>query len=63
MVSVYFFVGNTCIGNGTKKYLPRQGEKVKVNGQLYKVIDVVYVIERGTFSTTEVVITLEEFHV
>lgn len=63
MVNVYFFVGENCIGNGMKKYLPRQGEKVKVNGQLYKVIDVVYVIERGTFSTTEVAITLEEFHV
>lgn len=61
MFSVYFYVGIDFIVNGTMQYLPRQGEKVKVNGKLYKVIDVVYLIEQGTFSTTEVVISLEKF--
>lgn len=41
MFSVYFYVGIDFIVNGTMQYLPRQGEKVKVNGKLYKVIDVV----------------------
>lgn len=63
MLNVYFFVGNNFIGNGTKEYLPRQGEKVKIKGKLYKVVDIVHVIERGTFFTTEVVITLEELNV
>ena len=61
MFSVYFYVGIDSIVNGTMQYLPRQGEKVKVNGKLYKVIDVVYLIEQGTFSTTEVIIRLENF--
>ena len=67
MFNVYFFVGNNFIGNGTKEYLPRQGEKVKIKGKikskLYKVVDIVHVIESGTFCTTEVVITLEELNV
>ena len=61
MFSVYFYVGIDLISSGTMQYLPRQGEKVKVNGKLYKVIDVVYLIEQGTSSTTEVVIRLEKF--
>lgn len=61
MLSVYFYVGIDLIVNGTMQHLPRQGEKVKVNGKLYKVIDVVYLIEQGTSSTTEVVIRLEKF--
>ena len=61
MFSVYFYVGIDLIVNGTMQYLPRQGEKVKVNGKLYKVIDVVYLIEQETSSTTEVVIRLEKF--
>ena len=61
MFSVYFYVGENFIVNGTMQYLPRQGEKIKVNGKLYKVIDVVYLIEQGTSSTTEVVIRLEKF--
>lgn len=63
MLNVYFFVGENIIGNGMKKYLPRQGEKVKIKGKLYKVTDVVHVIEQETFSTTEVLILLEEFNV
>lgn len=61
MFKVYFYVNTNCIVNGTMQYLPRQGEKVKVNGTLYKVIDVVYLIKQGTFSTTEVVVRLEKF--
>ena len=61
MFSVYFYVGENFIASEIMQYLPRQGEKVKTNGQLYKVIDVVYPIEQGTFSTTEVVIMLENF--
>lgn len=61
MFSVCFYVDINLIINGTMQYLPRQGEKVKVNGKLYKVIDVVYLIEQGTSSTTEVVIRLEKF--
>lgn len=61
MLRVYFYVGIDLIGNGTMQYLPRQGEKIKLNGKLYKVIDVVYLIEQGTFSTTEAVIRLEKF--
>lgn len=61
MFSVYFYVGENFIVNRTMQYLPRQGEKVRVNSQLYKVIDVVYIIEQRTFSTTEVVIRLEKF--
>lgn len=61
MFKVYFYVNTNCIVNGTMQYLPRQGEKVKVNGTLYKVIDVVYLIEQGAFSTTEVVVRLEKF--
>ena len=63
MFNVYFFVGENIIGNGMKKYLPRQGEKVKIKGKLYKVTDVVHVIEHATFSTTEVLILLEELNV
>lgn len=63
MFSVYFYVGDNALVNGTMKYLPRQGEKVSVDGELYKVIDVVYmyIIEQRTFYTTEVVIRLEKF--
>lgn len=61
MFSVYFYVGENFILNGTMQYLPRQGEKIKLNGKLYKVIDVVYLIEQRTFSTIEVVIRLEKF--
>lgn len=61
MFSVYFYVGENFIVNGTMQYLPRQGEKIKLNGKLYKVIDVVYLIEQRTFSTIEVVIRLEKF--
>lgn len=61
MFSVYFYVCTDIIINGTMQYLPRQGEKVRVNGKLYKVIDVVYLIEQRTSSTTEVVIRLEKF--
>lgn len=61
MFSVYFYVGDNVLVNGTMKYLPRQGEKVSVDGELYKVIDVVYIIEQRTFYTTEVVIRLEKF--
>lgn len=61
MFSIYFYVGKNFIANGTMQYLPRQGEKVRVDGKLYKVIDVVYLIEQGTFSTTEVIIRLEKF--
>ena len=59
MFSVDFYVGIDLIVNGTMQYLPRQGEKVNINGKLYKVIDVAYLIEQGTFSTTEVIIRLE----
>ena len=58
MFRVYFYVGKDLIIDGTMQYLPRQGEKVKVNGKLYKVIDVVYLIEQGRSSTTEVVIRM-----
>lgn len=61
MFRVYFYVGIDLIVNGTMQYLPRQGEKIKLNGKLYKVIDVVYLIEQRPFSTTEVVIRLEKF--
>lgn len=61
MFSVYFYVGKNSIANGTMQYLPRQGEKVSVDGKLYKVIDVAYLIQQGTFSTTEVVIRLKKF--
>lgn len=61
MFSVYFYVGDNVLVNGTMKYLPRQGEKVSVDGKLYKVIDVAYIIEQRTFYTTEVVIRLEKF--
>ena len=61
MFSVYFYVAENFIVSGMMQYLPRQGEKVKTNGKLYKVIDVVYPIEQGTSSTTEVVIRLEKF--
>lgn len=61
MFSVYFYVGDNVLVNGTMKYLPRQGEKVSVDGKLYKVIDVVYIIQQRTFYTTEVVIRLEKF--
>ena len=61
MFRVYFYVGIDLILNGTMQYLPRQGEKIKINGKLHKVIDVVYLIEKGTSSTTEVVIRLEKF--
>lgn len=61
MFSVYFYVGDNVLVNGTMKYLPRQGEKVSVDGKLYKVIDVAYLIQQRTFSTTEVVIRLEKF--
>ena len=61
MFKVYFYVNTNCIINGTMQYLPRQGEKVKVNGTLYKVVDVVYIIENGTFTTTEVMVRLEKF--
>lgn len=63
MFSVYFYVDENFLVNGTMQYLPRQGEKVKIKGKLYKVTDVVYIIEQGIFSTTEVVIKLEEFNV
>lgn len=58
MFRVYFYVGKDLIISGTMQYLPRQGEKVKVNGKLYKVEDVAYLIELGTSSTTEVVIRM-----
>lgn len=61
MFSVYFYVGDNVLVNGTMKYLPRQGEKVSVDGKLYKVIDVAYLIQQRTFSTTEVIIRLEKF--
>lgn len=61
MFKVYFYVDTNCIVNGTMQYLPRQGEKVKVNGVMYKVVDVVYLIENGASTTTEVVIRLEKF--
>lgn len=56
MFRVYFYVGKDPIIDGTMQYLPRQGEKV--NGKLYKVEDVAYLIEPGTSSTTEVVIRM-----
>ena len=59
MFSVYFYVGIDFIVNGTMQYLPRQGEKVSINGKMYKVEDVAYLIESGTSSTTEVVIRME----
>lgn len=58
MFRVYFYVDKELIVDGTMHYLPRQGEKVKVNGKLYKVEDVAYLIEPGTSSTTEVVIRM-----
>lgn len=61
MFSVYFYVGDNVLVNGTMKYLPRQGEKISVDGKLYKVIDVAYLIQQRTFFTTEVVIRLEKF--
>lgn len=61
MFSVYFYVGDNVLVNGTMKYLPRQGEKISVDGELYKVIDVAYLIQQRTFFTTEVVIRLEKF--
>lgn len=61
MFRVYFYVGIDLIVNGTMQYLPRQGEKIKLNGKLYKVIDVVYLIEQRPIFTTEVVIRLEKF--
>lgn len=61
MFSVYFYVGENFIVNRTMQYLPRQGEKVNVNGAMYKVVDVVYLIENGASTTTEVVIRLEKF--
>lgn len=59
MFRVYFYVGKDLIIDGTMQYLPRQGEKVKVNDKLYKVEDVAYLIEPGKSSTTEVVIRME----
>lgn len=47
MFKVYFYFNTSCIVNGTMQYLPRQGEKVNVNGAMYKVVDVVYLIENG----------------
>lgn len=61
MFRVYFYVDIDLIVNGTMQYLPRRGEKIKLNGKLYKVIDVVYLIEQRASSTTEVVIRLEKF--
>lgn len=61
MFKVYFYFNISCIVNGTMQYLPRQGEKVNVNGAMYKVVDVVYLIENGASTTTEVVIRLEKF--
>nr|DAV02845.1 MAG TPA: Gifsy-2 prophage ATP-binding sugar transporter-like barrel, 4 helix bundle.7A [Bacteriophage sp.] len=61
MFSVYFYVGNNALVHGTMKYIPRQGEKVRTNGKLYKVIDVMYILEQGASSTVEVVIRMEKF--
>lgn len=61
MFKVYFYVDTNCIVNGTMQYLPRQGEKVKINGFMYKVVDIAYLIENGASTTTEVVIRLEKF--
>lgn len=61
MFRVYFYVGDNALVTGTMKHLPRQGEKVRVGGKLYKVIDVMYIIEQGTSSTVEVVIRMEKF--
>ncbi len=61
MFSVYFYVGDNVLVNGMMKYLPRQGEKISVDGELYKVIDVAYLIQQRTCFTTEVVIRLEKF--
>lgn len=61
MFKVYFYFNTSCIVNGTMQYLPRQGEKVKVNGVMYKVVDIVYLIEHGASTTTEVVVRLEKF--
>lgn len=62
MFNVYFYVGENFIVNETMQYLPRQGEKVRVNSKLYKVTDVVYTIKREIFSATEVLILLEEIN-
>ena len=45
MFRVYFYVGKDLIINGTMQYLPRQGEKVKVNGKLYKAADEIVEME------------------
>lgn len=59
MFRVYFYVNKELIVDGTMHYLPRQGEKVSINGKMYKVEDVVYLIELGTSSTTKVLIRME----
>lgn len=37
MFNVSFYLEETCILFGTMKFLPREGEKVRINNILYKV--------------------------
>lgn len=47
------------IFNGTMNYLPRIGEEISINFDVFRVKNIRYIIENGTANKTEVLISLE----
>lgn len=47
------------IFNATMNYLPRIGEEMSINFDVFKVTNIRYVLRNGTIGYTEVLISLE----
>lgn len=47
------------IFNGRTNYLPRIGEEISINFDVFKVKNIRYILEGGTTNKTEVLISLE----
>lgn len=47
------------IFNATMNYLPRIGEEISINSDIFRVKNICYALENGTMNKTEVLIFLE----
>lgn len=61
MFEVHAFLTNPhkTIFNGTVNWLPRIGEEMSINFDVFRVKNIRYVLEGGTTNKTEVLISLE----
>ena len=61
MFEIHAFLINPykTIFNGTANYLPRIGEEISINFDVFRVKNIRYVIEGGTTHKTEVLMSLE----